>query len=108
MLERDYLMRMIAALTQAIARIAGLSRAGKREDAEAELDEAYRAILGMARADAHRLSPSSLAMILGTERARFAADLCDAEADMLEAVGDTARGAARRARATAIRDASLK
>ena len=103
MLERDYLMRMIAALTQAIARIAGLSRAGKRDDAERELDEAYRAIVGMARGDAHRLSPASLVMVVGRERAGFVADLCDAEGDLLEAAGDTSAGASRRARAAAIR-----
>lgn len=105
MLERDYLMRTIAKLTAALARIAGLARAGKRDEAELELDETYREILGVSRADAMRLAPSSLGMVLGRERAELAARLCDAEADALETARDAAKAHLRRARAEAIRKA---
>jgi hypothetical protein len=106
MLQRDYLMRLIKAVTEAIARIAGLAKAGRVADAEVELAEAFRSILGVSRADSLRLSPGSLVMVIGKERAGLAADLLDAEATVLDAQDRSADAASRRARAEAIRRAA--
>lgn len=106
MLQRDYLMRLIKAVTEAIARIAGLSKAGRAADVEAELGQAFQSILGVSRADVLRLSPTSLVMIIGKERASLAADLLDAEAAHLDGAGKAAEAASRRGRADAIRRAT--
>jgi hypothetical protein len=105
MLQRDYLMRLVAKITDAIARIAGLSRSARHEEAQRELDGAYQSLLGMSRQDAHRLTPSSLVMVVGAERAEQCARLLDAEAELLIAAGREPEGEARRTRAAAVRKA---
>jgi hypothetical protein len=105
MLQRDYLMRLVAKITDAIARVAGLSRSARHEEAQRELDEAFRAHLGLSRADALRLAPSSLVVVIGPERAEQAARLIEAEAEALLAAGRGPKAEARRARAAAVRQA---
>lgn len=103
MFQRDYLMRQIKAVSEAIARIAGLSRSGRVGEVEQELTRTFTTALGVSRADAARLSPSSLVLLIGKERAALAADLWEAEAAHLDAVGKKSDAAASRTRAAAVR-----
>ena len=107
MLQRDYMMRLIKAVTEAIARIAGLAKAGRVNDAEREVALTLQRDLGISRSDALRLAPASLVMVIGKERAGLAADLLAAEADALDAAGRAEDAATRRAHARAIRAAAI-
>jgi hypothetical protein len=102
MQRRDYLERMIEQLVAAIARIAGLAREQRFEEAEHGLEEAWKTSVGFRRADAARLDDMTLKMLLG-DKARLAAALFDAEADVAEARGDPTGAAMKRGRASAMR-----
>jgi hypothetical protein len=99
---RDYLERMIEQLVAAIARIAGLAREQRFDEAERGLEEAWTTSVGFRRADAARLDDMTLRMLLG-DKARLAAALFEAEADLAEARGDSTAASMKRARASAMR-----
>jgi hypothetical protein len=102
MQRRDYIERLIEQVVAAIARMAGLAREGRFDEAEQELDAAWSGSVGFRRKDAARLDDPTLRMILG-EKARLAAALFDAEADLAEARGDAVAAAVLRMRASAMR-----
>jgi hypothetical protein len=93
---------MIQQLVAAIARIAGLARGQQFEEAERGLDAAWTTSVGFRRADAAKLDDTTLRMLLG-DKARLAAVLFEAEADVAEARGDASGAAIKRARASAMR-----
>jgi hypothetical protein len=109
-LEDDYLVRTIKKLVEAIARIAGLRKEGALDEAQAAVEDAYRA-LGVGRATVGRLDPASVALLLGS-RDKLAAmvRLVDEESELARALGDTTRAdrlaAKARALANALADSS--
>lgn len=100
MLRDDFLMRTIRQLAEVIARIAGLTKEGKHDDALAALDGAYHAHVGMPKAMVDRLDPATVAVTFGPEKSMVIAALLDAESSMR---GGTP---ARSVRANAIRTAA--
>jgi len=102
MQSRDYLERMIQALTAAIARVAGFTAAGQWDEAERALDEAWRVAFAFKRGDVARLDASTLRALFGP-KAAHAADLLAAEAALAEARGDTLRAQALAEKARALR-----
>jgi hypothetical protein len=101
MQQRDYLERLIEQIAAFLARIVGLTRAGKHEEAEREIDNGWTA-LGFRRADAHRLDDATLRMMLGPKLA-LAIELLSAEADLHEARGSQPLADMLRARITKLR-----
>ena len=74
LIESDYIMRLVAQLTQALARILGLRRAGKVAEAEVELDAVARSLVGLDLESMGRLPASALAMLVAEpERCAVAA-----------------------------------
>jgi hypothetical protein len=80
-IREDFLKRTIRQLTEAVARLLGLARAGRNELAEQQLSQLYLDHLGMPREAVALLSPESLVLVLGT-RAPIAAELLRAEAEL--------------------------
>ena len=102
MQKRDYFERMIEQIAAAVAKVAGLAREVKLEEAEAELDGAWAAGLNFKRRDADRLDDATLKMLLGP-KATLVASLFDAEATIEDARGNAAKAAKLRARAVSLR-----
>jgi hypothetical protein len=102
MQRRDYLEQLIERIAAAVARVVGLAREGRHEEAERALDEAWTTALGFRRADVQRLDPGTLRAMLGA-RASPAAELVRAEAEVAEARGDAAAAASLRALAARLR-----
>lgn len=102
MQKRDYFERMIEQIAAAVAKVTGLARDAKLEEAEVELDAAWSAGLNFKRRDADRLDDATLKMLLGP-KATLVASLFDAEAALEEARGDGAKAAKLRARAVTLR-----
>lgn len=99
--RHDWLDRIIRQLAAAIARVLDLSREGAFDEAEAELDRAFRSV-ALSRRDVHALDDSSLRLLLGA-KVRLAADLLDAEAALLRAKGEAALAEKLTARAARLR-----
>ena len=90
-LEDDYLVRAIRKLIEAIARIAGLRKEGALDEAQAAVEDAYRA-LGVGRATVGRLDAASVALLLGSrDKLAAMARLVDEESELARALGDTTR-----------------
>lgn len=102
MQKRDYFERMIEQIAAAVAKVTGLARDVKLEEAEVELDAAWSTGLNFKRRDADRLDDTTLKMLLGP-KASMVASLFDAEAAIEEARGDAAKAAKLRARAVSLR-----
>jgi hypothetical protein len=96
--ERDYLLRIIQQLGQAVAAILLKKREGKTDEALSMLEALRRRIFGGMRDPLDRLDPASVATVLGgPEKARTYAVLLAVEADIREERGDArAAGRARR------------
>lgn len=87
MFQRDYLMRMVAQVAQAVARALGLIAKRKNDEAQQELDTGYGA-LGMDRELLLILDGPTLARQLGDDQRITAAMtllLCDAELQLARA-----------------------
>ena len=87
MFQRDYLMRMVAQVAQAVARALGLIAKRKNDEAEQQLDTGYGA-LGMDRELLLILDGPTLARQLGDDQrigAAVALLLCDAELQLARA-----------------------
>jgi hypothetical protein len=83
----DFLERLIQQIAEAIARIAGLSRQGRSDEALVVVDQTYRG-LGVDPEALRRLDSRSLAMLHGPpEKLRALARLCELEAEILEKLG---------------------
>jgi hypothetical protein len=75
-LQNDYILRMVEQLTQALARILGLKRAGQLAEAEAELDTLARGLVGLDVTALARLPLAALGTVLvEPERRAMAARL---------------------------------
>jgi hypothetical protein len=84
MQRQDYLERMIQQVAAAIGRAVGAARNGRPEEAQHELDATWSSVLGVRRSDVERLDEATLRTLLDGKLAP-AADLLDAEADLLRA-----------------------
>jgi hypothetical protein len=102
MQKRDYVERMIEQLAAAVARIVGLASDAKTDEAEAELDAAWRTYLGLARRDMAALDDATLAALLGA-KAPLGASLFEAGAAIADARGDRDAAARLRRRAAVLR-----
>lgn len=100
MQERDYILRMIQQLAQAIGRILGLKRAGKLDEALQEVRATADGIFGPMLRTLEALDAQSAASLLGNrEKIEAYAALTAEEASILELKGDAkrAKGSERRA-----------
>jgi hypothetical protein len=88
MLRRDYLERLIEQFAGAIARVAGLVRDGKPEDALREADRAIASAAGMPWSMLAKLDPGTAFGLLERERVRVLADLLVARGVAARAAGD--------------------
>ena len=92
MLERDYVLRLIQLLAQAVARIFGLKRAGKLEEALEAVGLTVDEIFGTLRITLDAIDSQSAARLLpDPERLEAYALLTAEEASILELMGDAAR-----------------
>lgn len=95
MLQRDYLMRMIARAIAALARALGLQKKGQLEPALDQLGEAYDAVLKFDRAMLDSLDPATLVSMLGDEPiVRIVARISKTEGELLEERGNPAQALA--------------
>jgi hypothetical protein len=92
MLERDYVLRLIQLLAQAVARIFGLKRAGKLEEALEAVGLTLDEIFGTLRMTLDAIDPQTASMLLADrERLEAYALLTAEEASILELMGDATR-----------------
>lgn len=101
MVQRDYILRLIEQFVAMVARIVGLSREGKVEEARRELDEAYHT-LGVPRSMVASLDATSIKLLVSEEKARALAVLFSAEAELARAEGRDREATAWRARASGL------
>lgn len=88
MLSRsDYLMRLVKQLAEVVARLLKLRAERRDEDAEQALSDACAELFGIEHRVLNMLDAKSAAALLG-DKARV-----DAYAQLLEAMGDSARAA---------------
>ena len=87
--ERDFILRVIKQLVDAIARALGLAKEGKQQEAQALLEEACGALLGMDYRTLALVDGASAASLLGDPSRVFAfARLVVGMADVAQAAGD--------------------
>ncbi len=67
--HEDFLLRQVRAIAAMIARIVGLRLSGELVEARAELERAYRTLLGAREDVIPRVDPSTAAMLLGSSEA---------------------------------------
>lgn len=85
LVERDYIMRLVQQLTQAVARILRLRELEKYDQAQLELEQACSELLGMSRELLLTLDAATAAQLLGhEERIKIAARLLQEEGELLE------------------------
>jgi len=102
---RDYIMRMAERLAELAARILGLRRAGKLDEAKEEAEQAYGELLGLPPGLIDVVDVATLASLVGApEKYPGVADVLEADAAVLEDLGDGARAARRRELARGLRD----
>lgn len=98
--QRDYILRMIEQLAEAVGRIAGLRRAGQLDEAELLVRTTADGLLGPMRDMLDRLDAAGAATLLGDhEKIGAYAALCAEQAEILELRGRTAQAPAERRRA---------
>ncbi|WP_438027193.1 hypothetical protein [Sorangium sp. So ce233] len=98
--QRDYLLRMIEQLAEAVGRIAGLRRAGQLDEAELLVRTTADGLFGPMRDMLDRLDAAGAATLLGDhEKIGAYAALCAEQAEILELRGRAARAPAERRRA---------
>jgi hypothetical protein len=98
--ERDYVLRMIQQLADALGRILGLKKAGKHEEALALVRATADGILGPLRPTLEQVDSASAATLIGGQKRLEAyAALVAEEASIRAAMGDDrrARAGSRRA-----------
>jgi hypothetical protein len=101
MQQRDYIERMIQQVAAAIAAVLGAAAAGRDEDAERDLAQAWSA-LGVRRADVLLLDGSTVRALLGV-RTEMAARLIETQASLEQTRGDSVAASRLRARAATLR-----
>lgn len=98
--QRDYLLRMIEQLAEAIGRIAGLRRAGQLDEAELLVRTTADGLFGPMRDMLDRLDAAGASTLLGDdEKIGAYAALCAEQAEILELRGRAAQALAERRRA---------
>lgn len=101
--QRDYLLRMIQQLAQALAAVVSRQREGKLDEALSMIDELRRKLFGSMGEPLARLDPPSVTLVLGAlEKARAYAMILAVEADVRQARGETRAAARSRRRALEI------
>jgi hypothetical protein len=103
MIQRDYVLRLIQQLAQALARIAGLKRSGQLDEALDDVGTTLDDLLGPLRQTLDAIDARSAARLL-TDRERIEAYalLTAEEASILELMGHRARAGAGAQRALAL------
>ena len=97
MLQRDYIMRMIAQLSAVLAKVIGLKSADKIEEKQQVLNEALHDFTGLSEATIERLSYRDLINLVGgdkeisPEKCYMLAELLKAKADIYFGLGDMER-----------------
>jgi hypothetical protein len=103
MFERDYVMRAVKQVAEALARVLGLRQLGKQEEADRELDELYRGLVPFDRELLQLLDPQTLVgMIRDPERVHGICRLLAFEADEAEKRSELERAQRGRRRALAL------
>jgi hypothetical protein len=97
MFQRDYLVRMIEQIAEAIAAITGASAAGRHDEAERAIDQLYSTHLGLPRRTLTALDAGSVVALIGRDKVPALRRILEAERDVCAARGDAAaEGAVRR------------
>lgn len=108
MLTEDYLMRMLRLAVAALARIAGLKKAGQYQDALDEIERTMEQLFGMRASTLISLDDESLLAALrregepDPEQITIVADLFREEGEILSAQKDAQRGAMSSLRALSL------
>jgi tetratricopeptide (TPR) repeat protein len=106
--QRDYLMRQIEIAGQMLARILGLARRGRGEEALGLFDQAYQPLLGVGARVVSTLSEEQLLGLLTSgsmpdlRRVATVLELLKVEADLLDEAGNRAAAVSRYRRALAL------
>lgn len=100
MARRDYILRLIEQFGELLAKIMGLRKTGKLDEAEKLASETADGIFGSLRKMIDQVDPSSAAALLGSsEKLSVYAALTAEDAEIAAARGDPRRARARRRRA---------
>jgi len=106
--QRDYLMRQIEIAGQMLARILGLAKGGRRDQALGLFDQAYQPLLGVSARVVSTLSEEQLLSLLTSgsmpdlRRVATVLELLKAEADLHAGAGNRAAAVPRYRRALAL------
>jgi tetratricopeptide (TPR) repeat protein len=106
--QRDYLMRQIEIAGQMLARILGLAKGGRREEALGLFDQAYQPLLGVSARVVSTLSEEQLLSLLTSgsmpdlRRVATVLELLKVEADLHAEAGNRAAAVPRYRRALAL------
>ncbi|HEX8133173.1 MAG TPA: DUF6483 family protein [Actinomycetes bacterium] len=106
--QRDYLMRQIEIAGQMLARILGLAKGGRRDEALGLFDQAYQPLLGVSARVVSTLSEEQLLSLLTSgsmpdlRRVATVLELLKVEADLHAEAGHQAAAVARYRRALAL------
>lgn len=93
MIERDYIMRMIAQLSAVIARILFAKNAQNYAEAQQLAQNAYEQLLGLNGELVEQMDAATLAMLLGEkEKIKVLATLLREEGEILHLQGNAAAG----------------
>ena len=91
MFTEDYVLRQISLLVAVLAKIAGLKKAGKYQEAQTSIDQAIEEVFGLDAGIIKQLDDTSLTSLLtsaygiDTGKLFFLAGLFEAEGDLLAA-----------------------
>jgi hypothetical protein len=103
MIERDYLMRMMAQLTAVIARIFGCKNAQDYTQALQVVREAYGEIFGLPSELVEQMDAATLALLLGDkEKIKALASLLHEEGEVLILQGEKSEGMKKYEKALAL------
>lgn len=103
-LDRDFVMRLTREIARVLAALLGLRKAGRYDEAAAQLDEAFLSLFGVERRVAWMMSPEQLASLLNdAAKCSAMADLLVEEAALEEARGNLSGAQAAQQRAQALR-----
>jgi len=103
MIERDYLMRMIAQLSAVIARILFAKNAQNYAEAQQLAQNAYEQLLGLNGELVEQMDAATLAMLLGEkEKIKALATLLREEGEILHLQGNALNGNAKYEKALAL------
>src|SRR5690242_12841704 len=98
--RRDYIMRLIEQFAQVLARIMGLRKEGKLDEAQKLVNETADGIFGSLRSMIDKVDASTAAGLLGgREKTAVYAALTAEEAEIAASKGDARKAQARRRRA---------